>query len=83
MFDVVSKIGFKAYAEFESGVLFNGDCLDVMPGIEDNSVDLVLTDPPYGINKAEWDKQYPEGFEKECLRIADTVAIMCGQWALP
>ena len=26
-----------------------GDCLDVMREIEDKSVDLVLTDPPYGI----------------------------------
>lgn len=26
-----------------------GDCLEVMRGMEDNSVDLVLTDPPYGI----------------------------------
>lgn len=29
--------------------LFNGDCLEVMKGIPDGSVDLVLTDPPYGI----------------------------------
>jgi len=27
-----------------------GDCLDVMKTFEDKSVDLVLTDPPYGIN---------------------------------
>jgi len=26
-----------------------GDCLEVMKGIPDKSVDLVLTDPPYGI----------------------------------
>ena len=25
-----------------------GDCLEVMKGIPDKSVDLVLTDPPYG-----------------------------------
>jgi len=29
-----------------------GDCLEVMRGMDDNSVDLVLTDPPYGINVA-------------------------------
>ena len=28
-----------------------GDCLDVMKDIPDKSVDLVLTDPPYGISK--------------------------------
>jgi len=27
-----------------------GDCLNVMSSIPDNSVDMVLTDPPYGIN---------------------------------
>ena len=25
-----------------------GDCLEVMKDMQDNSVDLVLTDPPYG-----------------------------------
>jgi len=29
--------------------LYNGDCLDVMEGIEDKSIDLVVTDPPYKI----------------------------------
>ena len=29
--------------------LFNGDCLEVMKGIESGSVDLILTDPPYGM----------------------------------
>ena len=27
------------------------DCLDVMRTMPDKCVDLVLTDPPYGINK--------------------------------
>jgi len=27
-----------------------GDCLEVMKGMPDKSVDLVLTDPPYGMN---------------------------------
>jgi len=30
--------------------LIQGDCLDKMKGIPDGSIDLVLTDPPYGIN---------------------------------
>ena len=28
--------------------LLHGDCLELMKDIPDNSVDLVLTDPPYG-----------------------------------
>jgi len=30
--------------------VIHGDCLEVMKDIPDKSVDLVLTDPPYGIN---------------------------------
>lgn len=36
--------------------LYCGDCLDVMKDIPDNSINLVLIDPPYNISKAEWDK---------------------------
>ena len=36
--------------------LYCGDCLDVMKDITDNSINLVLIDPPYNISKAEWDK---------------------------
>jgi site-specific DNA-methyltransferase (adenine-specific) len=28
-----------------------GDCLDVMGGMEDSSIDSVVTDPPYGLSK--------------------------------
>jgi len=35
--------------------LYHGDCLNALPKIPDNSIDLVLTDPPYNIGKAEWD----------------------------
>ena len=30
--------------------LYNGDCLELMKSIPDKSVDLILTDPPYGID---------------------------------
>lgn len=32
------------------GLLYCADCLEILPQIPDKSVDLVLTDPPYGIN---------------------------------
>ncbi len=34
-----------------------GDCLEVMRGMDDNSVDLVLVDLPYGCTQNEWDIQ--------------------------
>jgi len=34
----------------ENGItIYHGDCRDVLPTLETRSVDLVLTDPPYGI----------------------------------
>ena len=30
--------------------LYNGDCLEIMKQIPDNSIDLILTDPPYLMN---------------------------------
>ncbi|WP_349585131.1 DNA-methyltransferase [Leuconostoc citreum] len=36
--------------------IYNMDCHDFINEINDNSIDLVVTDPPYNMNKAEWDK---------------------------
>lgn len=36
--------------------LIQGDCLGKMKKIHDKSINLVLIDPPYNINKADWDK---------------------------
>jgi site-specific DNA-methyltransferase (adenine-specific) len=30
-------------------MIYHGDCLDIMPTLEDKSVDMILTDPPYGM----------------------------------
>lgn len=36
-------------------ILIYGDTLKVLSKLEDGSIDLVLTDPPYGITKNDWD----------------------------
>ena len=45
-----------------------GDCLEVMKTIPDKSIDLVLTDPPYGIKYQNWDG-FIIDISKECNRI--------------
>ena len=50
------------------------DCIEGMKRIEDKSIDLIVTDPPYNIGKAKWDKidNYTEWMGtifKECERI--------------
>ena len=33
------------------GMLFNGDCLEYLKKMEDNSIDLIITSPPYNLGK--------------------------------
>ena len=39
--------------------LYNADCLSILPSLPDNSVDLILTDPPYGTTQCKWDSIIP------------------------
>lgn len=39
--------------------LMQGDCLELMKTIPDGSVDMVLTDPPYGTTACKWDSVIP------------------------
>jgi len=39
--------------------LMQGDCLERMKEIESGSVDMVLTDPPYGTTACKWDSIIP------------------------
>ena len=43
------------YYEEENVVILHGDCLEILPLMEAESVDLVLTDPPYGVTSQYWD----------------------------
>ena len=45
--------------EFDGGVWYHGDCLDVMKNLPDNSVDMVLCDLPYGTTYCAWDAIIP------------------------
>ena len=39
--------------------LMQGDCLEEMKKIQDGSVDMILTDPPYGTTACKWDSIIP------------------------
>ena len=53
----------KPYYQDECVTIYHGDCREILPQLP--KVDLVLTDPPYGITKAEWDVvPSTETFEK-------------------
>lgn len=52
--------------------LKHGDCLQVLKDLPDNSIDSIVTDPPYGLKfmSKKWDYDVPSvDIWKECLRV--------------
>jgi hypothetical protein len=52
--------------------LLLGDCLDKLKELEDNSVDSIVTDPPYGLSfmGKKWDYDVPsQEIWEECMRV--------------
>jgi site-specific DNA-methyltransferase (adenine-specific) len=72
------------YHDDRAGItIYCGDCREVLPGLETGSVDLVLTDPPYGVNFRGngWDLSIPDWLP-EARRIARNVLFTTGQTTL-
>ena len=58
--------------------LLKGDCLELMKTIPDGSVDMVLTDPPYGTTQCKWDSVIPfEPMWEQLKRVAKDNAMIC------
>jgi site-specific DNA-methyltransferase (adenine-specific) len=58
--------------------LYLGDCLDIMKDLEDNSVDMLLADLPYGTTACKWDSIIPldklwEQYNRICKKNAAMV----------
>lgn len=70
------------YYRDEHVTLYCGDSRELLPGFADDQFDLVMTDPPYGVNKAEWDSQYPTWWYDEAQRVAPVLGVMPGVWNL-
>lgn len=52
--------------------LLNGNCLDILRELPDDSIDSIVTDPPYGLSfmGKKWDYDVPSvEIWKECLRV--------------
>lgn len=61
--------------------LILGDCIERMKEIDSGSIDLVLTDPPYNIGLADWDKidGYVDWFVtwmQECERVLKPTGVL-------
>lgn len=67
------------YYQCKGITLHQGDCLDVMRRMDDNSVDSVITDPPYALEfmGKGWDKVLPPvEVWQEALRVAKPGAML-------
>jgi len=54
--------------------IYNMDCIEGMKKIDDNSINVVVTDPPYNIGKDNWDRiddyhNWLISILKECQRV--------------
>lgn len=58
--------------------LYNDDCLSVLPKLEDNSVDFICVDLPYGTTNISWDSVIPmEKLWPENWRVLKDDGIVC------
>jgi len=58
--------------------LIMGDCLEILKTLPDNSIDLCLTDPPYGTTACKWDSVIPfEPMWRELHRVVKDNGAIC------
>jgi site-specific DNA-methyltransferase (adenine-specific) len=56
----MNKQSEKTFLDFSNGaILLHGDCLELMRGIPDKSIDMILCDLPFGATENEWDTVIP------------------------
>ncbi|WP_297445806.1 site-specific DNA-methyltransferase [Desulfurobacterium sp.] len=70
----------KPYYESQSGVLYNGKAEEILPAFDSESVDLIITDPPYNIGDKDkltkkgnklvsteeaWGKEFKDSYDFE------------------
>ena len=69
---VESEIKYGDKIELGNHVLYCSDNLEIMRKIESDSIDSIVTDPPYGIDfmNKSWDANVPQNeWARECLRV--------------
>jgi site-specific DNA-methyltransferase (adenine-specific) len=80
-FEKIISCSLKEFIPFfqsKDSVIFNGDCLEILCSIPENTIDMIFADPPYmlsnggftcqngkmtNVNKGKWDKS--NGFEED------------------
>lgn len=72
MLEIFNELNFE-YLKNENSLVINGDCLEVLKAIKDNSVDLIFADPPYGIGK-------DFGNDSDIFETIEEYFLWCKKW---
>ena len=65
----------RPYYEKSGITIFLGDCREILPAI--GQVDAIVTDPPYGVNKAEWDRYIGDETISNLIGCCRGYAVFC------
>ena len=57
--NIIAKLSIFDNCIFKTGILYKGDCLNIMNNIKDQSIDMILCDLPYGTTACKWDTIIP------------------------
>jgi 16S rRNA G966 N2-methylase RsmD len=49
---ILAAHGYVPYFASPLGLLYEGDCLDILPRVPSGTVDTVFADPPFNLGKA-------------------------------
>ena len=69
----------RPYYEQSGITIYHGDCREILVGLV---ADVVVTDPPYGVEKALWDKSFPTDWIRLAFVATPRVLCMSGNAAL-
>jgi len=77
VFQTLQKLNVKIeeYNKDAQNKLINGDCLTELNKLDDGTIDIVITDPPYGMNYVSNKSKYTNHVTKEGLANDDDTAI--------
>ena len=72
--DFIKTVGIEPYCYDKNGIIYCGDCLEVMKDIPGESVDLIFTDPPWSLGKKRYDTEKEmKTFQEVMPQIARTL----------
>lgn len=50
------RLGFNKVNDMEINKVYQGDCFELLKQIDDESIDLIVCDGPFGVTENDWDK---------------------------